>query len=38
MRTIGGVNVMHQDLCSTSFEDSSFDIVVHADVLEHVAN
>ena len=35
---IGDINVTHQDLCNTSFKDNSFDIVVHTDVLEHVAD
>ena len=37
-RLIGNVNVMHQDLHNTSFKDDSFDLVVHSDVLEHVAD
>lgn len=37
VRRIGNLNIMHQDLHNTSFDDNSFDIVVHADVLEHVA-
>jgi len=38
VRFIGNTSVMHQDLCNTSFEDNSFDLVVHTDVLEHVAD
>lgn len=37
IQLIGNLNVMHQDLCNTSFEDNAFDLVVHTDVLEHVA-
>jgi len=36
-RLIGNANVIHQDLCNTSFQDNSFDLVVHTDILEHVA-
>lgn len=28
--------VRHEDLCHLSFPDESFDLVIHADVLEHV--
>jgi SAM-dependent methyltransferase len=31
-----GQRVRHEDLCNLSFSDESFDIVIHADVLEHV--
>ncbi len=31
-----GLQIHHQDLRSLSFEDETFDLVVHADVLEHV--
>lgn len=37
IQVIGHLNVMHQDLCSTSFKDNSFDLVVHTGALEHVA-
>ena len=37
-RLIHNVNVMHQDLCRMSFDANSFDLVVHTDVLEHVAD
>jgi SAM-dependent methyltransferase len=31
-----GQRVRHEDLCRLSFDDESFDLVIHADVLEHV--
>jgi len=33
---VRGVQVRHEDLCHLSFPDETFDLVVHADVLEHV--
>ena len=38
VRRIRNINVVHQDLCNMSFDDNSFDLVVHADILEHVAD
>jgi SAM-dependent methyltransferase len=35
-RRIGPHLVRHEDLCRLSFPDESFDLVIHADVLEHV--
>lgn len=35
-RRVGLHLVRHEDLCQLSFADQSFDLVVHADVLEHV--
>jgi SAM-dependent methyltransferase len=37
-RMIAGTAVTHQDLGATSYDDCAFEIVVHADVLEHVAD
>jgi len=34
--SLGGVTVRHEDLCGLTFEDESFDVVIHSDVLEHV--
>jgi len=34
--TVQGIDVRHEDVCRLSFESESFDILVHADVLEHV--
>lgn len=34
--SVEGHQVVHQDLTKTSFNDEQFDIVVHAEVLEHV--
>ncbi len=33
-----GRRVRHEDLCRLSFPDESFDLVVHGDVLEHLAD
>ena len=35
-RRVGRQIVRHEDLCRLSFPDESFDLVIHADVLEHV--
>jgi SAM-dependent methyltransferase len=35
-RRLGIHSVRHEDLCRLSFPDESFDLVIHADVLEHV--
>lgn len=35
-RRVGLHMVRHEDLCRLSFPDESFDLVIHADVLEHV--
>ena len=35
-RRVGLQVVRHEDLCRLSFPDESFDLVIHADVLEHV--
>jgi len=35
-RRVGLHVVRHEDLCRLSFPDEAFDLVVHADVLEHV--
>lgn len=35
-RRVGLRAVRHEDLCQLSFPDESFDLVIHADVLEHV--
>jgi SAM-dependent methyltransferase len=35
-RRVGRLPVRHEDLCRLSFPDESFDLVIHADVLEHV--
>ena len=35
-RRVGPHVVRHEDLCRLSFPDESFDLVIHADVLEHV--
>ena len=35
-RRVGLHLVRHEDLCALSFPDESFDLVIHADVLEHV--
>jgi SAM-dependent methyltransferase len=36
IRRLGLHAVRHEDLCHLSFPDGSFDLVIHADVLEHV--
>jgi SAM-dependent methyltransferase len=36
VRSLGSRDVRHEDLCHLSFADQSFDLVIHADVLEHV--
>jgi SAM-dependent methyltransferase len=35
-RRVGLQMVRHEDLCRLSFPDEAFDLVIHADVLEHV--
>jgi SAM-dependent methyltransferase len=35
-RVVASQSVRHEDLCRLSFSDESFDLVIHADVLEHV--
>jgi SAM-dependent methyltransferase len=35
-RRVALMSVRHEDLCRLSFPDESFDLVIHADVLEHV--
>jgi SAM-dependent methyltransferase len=35
-RRVGLQSVRHENLCRLSFPDESFDLVIHADVLEHV--
>jgi SAM-dependent methyltransferase len=36
--SLGGNGIMHLDIEKTHFKDSYFDLVIHADVFEHVAN
>jgi SAM-dependent methyltransferase len=35
-RYIGGVQVRHESMTRTSFQDGAFDLVLHNDVLEHI--
>ncbi|MFH1227529.1 MAG: class I SAM-dependent methyltransferase [Planctomycetota bacterium] len=37
-KTANNIAVTHQDLCNTSFQDNSFDMVIHGDVLEHISD
>lgn len=38
MFNLGGLSVQNEDMQRMSFSDSSLDLVVHSDVLEHVAD